>query len=64
LKKSQLEVIVCPVCHGKLKYIKDENQSQLICKFDRLLYRIDDGIPILIADKAQSLTSEQVDKLT
>jgi len=58
MDKSLLEIIVCPVCHGKLDYLKKE--QKLLCKFDRLLYSIDDGIPVLLADRAESLTAEQV----
>ena len=61
MDKSLLEIIVCPVCHGKLDYVK--NQQRLVCKFDRLSYEIDDGIPVLLADKAEQLTSEQIDDL-
>lgn len=61
MDKSLLEIIVCPVCHGKLDYKKDI--AKLICKFDRLSYSIDDGIPVLLADKAEQLTSEQLDAL-
>ena len=61
MDKSLLEIIVCPVCHGKLDYIK--SQQKLICKFDRLSYKVDDGIPVLLADKAEQLTAEQIDAL-
>ena len=61
MDKSLLEIIVCPVCHGKLDHIK--NKSKLICRFDRLAYPIDDGIPVLLADKAEKLTAQQVDQL-
>ena len=61
MDKSLLEIIVCPVCHGKLDYLKKE--SKLLCRFDRLLYSIDDDIPVLLADKAESLTAEQVENL-
>ncbi len=61
MDKSLLEIIVCPVCHGKLDYKK--NESKLICKFDRLSYEIDDGIPVLLAEKAEQLTAEQIDAL-
>lgn len=61
MDKSLLEIIVCPVCHGKLNHIRNENK--LVCKFDRLAYSIDDGIPVLLANKAESLTAEAVEKL-
>jgi len=61
MEKSLLEIIVCPVCHGGLKLL--QGKDKLLCKFDRLLYNIDDGIPMLLADKAESLTAEQVKQL-
>lgn len=41
-----LEIIACPVCHGKLSYNKDN--LELICKIDHLAYPIRDGIPVLL----------------
>lgn len=64
MNSAQLEVIVCPVCHGKLDYVKGEKkEQQLVCKFDRLSYPVDDGIPVLIAEKATSLTAAQIEDL-
>jgi hypothetical protein len=59
MKKELLEILVCPVCHGKLLYHKQNNE--LFCKFDRLVYPIDDGIPVLLEDKARQLNLEDVD---
>jgi uncharacterized protein YbaR (Trm112 family) len=61
MDKSLFEIIVCPVCQGKLDLTKDE--SKLICRFDRLAYQMDDGIPVLLANKAESLTGEQLETL-
>lgn len=62
MEKSLLEIIVCPVCHGSLELLKEK--QKLLCQFDRLLYNIDEGIPVLLAEKAESLTAEQVKQLT
>ncbi|MCF6193579.1 MAG: Trm112 family protein [Kangiellaceae bacterium] len=61
MDKSLLQIIVCPVCHGKLDYIK--NTQQLLCQFDRLAYPIDDDIPVLLVERATTLTAEQVKQL-
>jgi len=61
MDKSLLQIIVCPVCHGKLDHIKET--QQLLCQFDRLAYPIDDDIPVLIAERATTLTAEQVKQL-
>lgn len=52
-----MEILACPVCKGKLEYNKE--QQQLICKFDRLAYPIEKGIPVLLENEAQQLSSEE-----
>ncbi|MGB0893618.1 MAG: Trm112 family protein [Parashewanella sp.] len=49
--KKLLEIIACPVCKGKLDY--DKVDQKLICKADKLAYSITEGIPVLIAEKAE-----------
>jgi uncharacterized protein YbaR (Trm112 family) len=56
-----LEILVCPLCKSPLHYHKAE--QELICKADRLAYAIKDGIPIMLADEARSLTPEEAEKL-
>lgn len=56
-----LEILVCPLCKSPLVYRKAE--QELVCKADRLAYRIDDGIPVMLADEARKLTPEEVDAL-
>ncbi|MDO6707347.1 Trm112 family protein [Photobacterium sp. 1_MG-2023] len=53
-----LEIIACPVCKGKLHFDKDNHE--LICKFDRLAYPIQDGIPVLLEPEARILSAEEV----
>lgn len=48
-----LEILVCPVCKGKLQY--DKEKQELICRADRLAYPVRDGIPIMWADQAREL---------
>ncbi len=54
--KKLLEIVACPVCKGKLEYSKEK--QQLICNVDRLAYPIDDGIPVLLENKALPLDGE------
>lgn len=61
MDKRLLEILVCPICKGRLIYRKEE--QTLICKVDRLAYPIRDGIPVMLEDEAQKLTLEQVEKL-
>lgn len=54
-----LEIIVCPICRGKLEFRKDE--SHLVCRFDRISYPIREGIPVLLEHEAQALTQSVPD---
>ncbi len=54
------EILRCPVCRGRLEDATSANdQSALRCAADcdapglRRLYRIDQGIPVLLADEAR-----------
>lgn len=51
-----MEILACPVCKGKLEYNKE--QQELICKFDKLAYAIDQGIPVLLESEARRISSE------
>ena len=48
-----LEILVCPLCKGKLKY--DREKQELICRGDSLAYPVRDGIPIMWEDQARVL---------
>ncbi len=54
-----LDVLVCPLCKGPLKY--DKGAQELICRPDKLAYPIRDGIPIMWADQARLLEAEAAD---
>jgi uncharacterized protein YbaR (Trm112 family) len=53
-----LEILVCPVCKGPLDYRKAD--KELVCKACRLAYAIHDGIPVMLADEARTLSAEDV----
>ncbi|MDT9587460.1 MAG: Trm112 family protein [Candidatus Arsenophonus melophagi] len=48
-----LDVIACPVCHGKLIY--DKHNLELICEFDHLAYPVNNNIPVLLRERAREL---------
>ncbi len=48
-----LEILVCPVCKGPLRY--DREPESLVCERDRLRFEVRDNIPILLIDEATSL---------
>jgi hypothetical protein len=49
-----LEILVCPKCKGDLEY-RTEPTEALICHACRLVYRIEDDIPIMLIDEATPL---------
>ncbi|ALO35102.1 hypothetical protein CMT41_10515 [Colwellia sp. MT41] len=52
-----MEILACPVCKGKLDY--DKAAQELICHFDRLAYRIDKDIPVLLEGEAREIKTDQ-----
>jgi hypothetical protein len=59
MDKKLLDILVCPLCKGRLLLKKKE----LICRFDRLAYPIRDGIPVMLENDARVLTLEEKDQL-
>ncbi len=59
MDKKLLEILVCPLCKGKLLHKHDE----FICRFDRLAYPIRDGIPVMLETDARKITLEEKDQL-
>jgi uncharacterized protein YbaR (Trm112 family) len=56
-----LEILVCPLCKGKLAYRKNERgeADELICKADRLAYPVKDGIPVMLEEEARKLPADE-----
>ncbi len=54
-----LDIIACPLCKGRLKL--DKQNQQLICTFDRLAYPIKQDIPVLLSNESRELTSAEVE---
>lgn len=59
--KQLLEILACPACKGKLIY--QPQQSELICRFDRLAYPVRENIPVLLETEARQMSSEELEKL-
>ena len=51
MDKKLLDILACPVCKGPLVYLKE--QSELVCKADRLAYPIRDDIPVMLEEEAR-----------
>ena len=52
-----LEILVCPLCKGKLVYRK--GAAELVCRADRLAYPVKDGIPVMLEEEARKLPPEE-----
>ncbi len=57
MDKKLLDILVCPLCKGKLVYKKERNE--LICKADRLAFPITDGIPVMLEEEARQLEADE-----
>ena len=51
-----LELLVCPVTKGPLKYNRDK--QELVSRSARLAYPVRDGIPVLLETEARTLSDE------
>ncbi len=51
ISKELLDILVCPVCKGELVY--DQERNVLICNESRLIFPIEDDIPIMLPEKAE-----------
>jgi uncharacterized protein YbaR (Trm112 family) len=52
-----LEILVCPLCKGKLVYRK--GAAELVCRVDRLAYPVKDGIPVMLEEEARKLPPDE-----
>lgn len=59
MNKYLLDILVCPICKGKLIYQKSQNE--LICLFDRLAYPIREDIPVMLEQEARKISLEEYD---
>ena len=52
-----LEILVCPVTKGTLTY--DRERQELLSKKAGLAYPIRDGIPVMLAEEARTLSESE-----
>ncbi|MES9853428.1 MAG: Trm112 family protein [Candidatus Thiodiazotropha sp. L084R] len=57
MDRKLLDILVCPVCKGKLLHMKKE--QELICCADRLAYPIRDEIPVMLEEEARKLAADE-----
>ena len=47
------EILACPKCKGELEF--REAEGEIRCLACRLVFRIDDGIPVMLLDEARPI---------
>ncbi len=47
------DILACPKCKGELEFHEDE--LKIICRACKLVYRIEDDIPVMLVDEAKPL---------
>lgn len=52
MMKELIEILVCPKCRGSLRETEAEGAAGLLCAACGLVYPIQDGIPVMLVDKA------------
>jgi len=57
LDPKLLEVLVCPLSKGRLRY--DIEKQELISEKSGLAYPVRDGIPIMLVEEARRLENQQ-----
>ncbi|MBA2652163.1 MAG: Trm112 family protein [Tatlockia sp.] len=59
MDKRLLEILVCPLCKGKLLL----KEQELICRFDRLAFPIRQGIPVMLEHESRLIPLDEKDQL-
>jgi len=54
MDKKLLDILVCPLCKGKLGYSLEK--QELTCNFDKLAFPIRNDIPIMLEQEARALS--------
>ncbi|MBT3047631.1 MAG: Trm112 family protein [gamma proteobacterium symbiont of Ctena orbiculata] len=57
MDRRLLDILVCPLCKGKLTYNK--RAAELICPIDRMAFPIRDEIPVMLEDEARKLAADE-----
>lgn len=53
IDKELLDILACPKCKGEIHL--NDKEDGLICENCRLVYRIEDDIPVMLIDEATPL---------
>lgn len=60
MDRKLLDILVCPICKGKLSY--DKAKAELVCRADRLAYPVRDDIPVMLEEEARQVPEEELPK--
>jgi uncharacterized protein YbaR (Trm112 family) len=69
LPSELLEILVCPKSKQPLIYFprgeldEDEAHGFLLCVASRLRYRIEDGVPVMLAEEASEVAPGNLERL-
>jgi len=58
MNNKLLEILVCPICKGRLTY--DKASQELLCSVDQLAYPIRDEIPVMLPEEARPLAGDDL----
>ena len=47
------DILACPKCKGELEF--RDAQDEIVCQHCKLVYRIEDEIPVMLIDEARPL---------
>jgi uncharacterized protein YbaR (Trm112 family) len=56
LAQDLKEILACPKCKGDLEF--REPEGRILCRACKLVYRIEDDIPVMLIDEATPLPDE------
>ena len=54
-----LELLVCPVTKGPLRW--DRERQELVSRSARLAYPVRDGIPVMLENEARPLSDDEIE---
>ena len=57
MDKKLLALLACPVCKGELKL--NEARTELVCYQDAMAFPIREGIPVMLATEARTLSTDE-----
>lgn len=61
MDRRLLDILVCPLCKGRLVYLRRE--QEFVCTADRLAFPIRDGVPVMLEDEARAIPLEEAETL-